>query len=105
MRGSWRGPRHAVAATRAARIADTAALVPVARLLQPVIGRFLRDDHVVHVALLEPRAGDAHETAARVQLLDGGRPAIAHAGPDAAHELLDHRGEGSLVRDHPLDAL
>src|SRR6266540_68491 len=39
------------------------------------------------------------------QVLDARAPAVAHAGPQPAHELLDHGGEGTLVGDHPLDPL
>ena len=49
-------------------------------LLHAVIGRFLGDDHVVHVALAQARAGDSHEARLPLQLGDVPRAAVAHAG-------------------------
>jgi hypothetical protein len=41
----------------------------------------------------------------RAQLLDGGEPGVAHAGAQAADELVDDGDERAAVGDAALDAL
>src|SRR6185503_5582246 len=96
--------RHAPAApaSRATPAREAKARV---RSLKAVVRRFLGDDDVVDVALLQAGGGDAHEARARLQLTDASGAAIAHARSQAAHELLDHGRERPLVGDHALDAL
>ena len=63
---------------------------PSPPLLEPVVRRLLRDEHVVHVALAQPaparRARSARRVAARRACA---QPTVAHAGAQAADELLD----------------
>src|SRR6185295_17774481 len=95
--------RHAPAApaSRATPAREAKARV---RSLKAVVRRFLGDDDVVDVALLQAGGGDAHEARAGLQLADAPGAAVAHARPQAAHELLDHRRQRPLVGDHALDA-
>src|SRR5947209_2483995 len=104
MRRSCEEPRHAPAAP-ASSTAPAREAKALARLLKAVVGRFLGDDDVVDVALLQTGRGDAHESRARLQLADAPGAAVAHACAQAAHELLHHRRQLPLVRDHALDAL
>lgn len=62
-------------------------------LLQPVVRSFLRDNHVMHVTFAQPGGGYAHEPRALAQFLDGRAAAIAHAGPQSAHQLINQLGE------------
>ena len=48
------------------------------RLLDMVIGRFARDDHIVHVTLAQPGAGDAHKLRLLLQLRNRAAPQVAH---------------------------
>src|SRR5262245_53689616 len=58
----------------------------------------------MHVALADTGGRDADQL--RFALQHGNRPAaaVAHAGPESADELMDHRGDAAFVRDAPLDA-
>src|SRR5262249_35868396 len=47
---------------------------------------------------------DANQLRLALQRWDRPAPAIAHAGAQAAHELVDHGGDAAFVRDTPLDA-
>ena len=73
-------------------------------LLQTIVRRFLRDDHVVNVRLLQTRGGDAQEASLLLELLYGVTARIAHAGSQPTHKLRDHVSEGSLVRHSTFDA-
>src|SRR6202008_1232560 len=42
---------------------------------------------------------------APLQLGDGGGAAVAHAGAQAADQLMDHCGDAALVRNAPFDSL
>src|SRR6185437_10688686 len=70
-----------------------------------VIGRFLGDRDIVHVALAHARVGHAHEGRARAHLLDVVAAGIAHGGAQAAGQLRQDRDQAALVRHAPLDAL
>ena len=63
-----------------------------------------RDLHVVRMAFRQTRGRDAGEARPLVQLLDGSGTGVAHAGPEAAHQLEDHVAQRALVRHHALDA-
>src|SRR5262245_45625189 len=76
-----------------------------ARLLGAVVRRFLRDRHVVNVALAEPRRGDADELRVALQLAHAPAAAVAHPRTESADELMDHRGHGTLVGHASLDPL
>ena len=54
-----------------------------------------------------PHAGrrDADQLRVAPERLQVRRPAVPHAGPQAALELVDHRRDAPLVRHAPLDAL
>src|ERR1700732_2789767 len=58
-----------------------------------VVGRFLRNADVMRMTLLN--GGRAHEDKAgpRAQLLNVPGAAIAHSRPQAAHQLIDERGQ------------
>src|SRR3954451_18679818 len=60
---------------------------------------------VVRVALGEPGGGDPGELAALLQLGDGGRTGVAHAGPAGADQLVGHPGQRAAVGHLALDAL
>src|SRR5690606_17014429 len=72
--------------------------------LDTVVRRFLGDDHVVHVALAHAGRGDPHELRVPLQGGDVGAATVAHAGPQAAHQLVDHRRDAALVGHASLDA-
>jgi len=63
----------------------------------PVVGGFLGDDHVVHVALAQTRARDPHEARIPLQLADIPRAAISHGGAQPAHKLIHHLESGPLA--------
>src|SRR5882672_10009120 len=87
---------------RMPRGAAGAARVSLVRM--EVVRRFLGDRHVVRVALLHPRRGDAQEARLGPQLRDRRRAAVAHPGAHAARQLVNERREATLVRHDPLDA-
>src|SRR5262245_8522790 len=70
-----------------------------------IVRRFLRDENVMRVTLLHRRAGDREEPALGPQLFDRPRAAVAHAGLEAAHELIDKRRQMPLVRHSAFDSL
>src|SRR5512135_2630377 len=70
-----------------------------------VIGRFLGDSHVVHVALAHAGAGDPHELRARAHLVDAGAAGITHGSAQAARQLVQDRDDAALVGDAAFDAL
>src|SRR4051794_33582608 len=69
-----------------------------------IVRRFLRDRHVVRMALAEPGAGDADEPRV-LHRSRRRRAAVAHRLAQAADELVDDRAERALVRDAALDPL
>src|SRR5262245_23146087 len=68
-------------------------------LFRAVVRRFLRDRDVVHVALAEARGRNPNELRLVLKLRDRRAAAIAHAGAEAADELMDHGGDAAFVRD------
>src|SRR4051794_5900057 len=74
-------------------------------LFDAVIWRFLGDLDIVDVRFTHAGGADLDELRARAQLLDGRAAGVAHARPDAAHELLDDAERAALVRYPALDAL
>src|SRR5690348_12685668 len=68
-----------------------------------VIRRFLRDRHVVDVALADARARDTHERRPRAHRLDVLAARIAHCRAQTARELLEDRDDAALVRYASLD--
>jgi len=73
--------------------------------LDAVVGRLFGDHDVVHVGLLETRAGDPHEAPVLLELLNGPAAGVPHAGAQAAHQLVHVGAERSAQRHHPLDPL
>ena len=69
-----------------------------------VVGGFAGDDDVVDVALAEAGVGDADEARVGLQLCDGAAAEVAHAGAQAADELVDHGFERAAVGDAAFDA-
>src|SRR5262245_45899702 len=70
-----------------------------------VIRCFLRDLHVVRMALAEAGAADAHEPRLRPQLLDRGDATVPHPGPESANQLENRCGKRTLERHAALDPL
>src|SRR5688572_13115844 len=79
--------------------------LPTPNLFHSIIRGFLGDGHVVDVALAGAGGRDANELRAALELGDGRGAAIAHAGAQAADELMNHRRDAALVGNPPLDAL
>src|SRR6185437_11576905 len=77
--------------------------VPAIGSGDPVIRGFLRDRHVVHVALAHTGARDAHEPRSRAHRLDILAPGIAHRGAQPTGELLDDGDDAALVGDPAFD--
>src|SRR3972149_7580520 len=74
------------------------------RLLQPVIGGFLGNNHIVDVAFAKSGRRDAHESRF-VQLFEIGGAGIAHAGAQSPHQLQDDGFERPFVGHASFDAL
>src|SRR5688572_8818636 len=72
--------------------------LPVLRVVYRVVRALARDRDVVRVALGHARAADAAEPGLLSQRFDVLRPAVAHAGAQAAHELVDEIAERPAVR-------
>ena len=85
-------------------IGDQRKLLPTRILLRSVVRRFLRDRHVVHVALAEAGLRDLDEPRFLLQRGNVGAAAIAHAGAQPADELVNHRRHAALVGDAAFDA-
>src|ERR1700689_3034324 len=66
-------------------------------LLDMVVGRLASDNHVVHMALAQACAGDAHKLGVLLQFFDRAATQVAHARAQAAHQLKDHRLERSAI--------
>src|SRR5580765_2537269 len=75
------------------------------RTSAPIVGRLLRDRHVVRVALLEACRRDPDEPGLGLHLVDGRRAAVAHRLPHSADELVDDRLHRALVGHATLDPL
>src|SRR5207253_7750497 len=75
------------------------------QLFHAVVRRFLRNLHVVHVALARAGRRDANQLRLPLQLANGRAAAVAHAGAETADELMNHRGDAPFVRDAPFDPL
>src|SRR5258708_20551748 len=73
-------------------------------LLHAIVRRFLRDDHVVHMALAQSRRGDSNEPALLAEFFQSGRSHVAHAALQSADELVRQRAQRSFVGHAPLDA-
>src|SRR5512141_3513143 len=86
-------------------MSTTAPLASQTRSVRPVVRRFLLDDHVVDVALLEAGRRDPDEARLHAQLGDRLAAEVAHAAAEAADELQDRHLDGALVRHAPLDPL
>src|SRR5579875_722651 len=74
-------------------------------LLDMVVRRFARDDDVVHVALAQSGAGDAHKPRLLLQFANCSAAEIAHAGAQSADELVDHGLERPAIRHAAFNAL
>ena len=73
-------------------------------LFHAVIRRFLSNDHVVNVAFPQSRWGNPQEARFPLQLADVARAAVAHAGFQAADQLVDKIGQRAFGRNPPFDA-
>src|ERR1700738_4634427 len=75
------------------------------RLLHMIVGRLAGDDDVVDMALPEAGVGDADKLRLLLQVLDGFAAQVAHAGLQAAYELVDHGLQRPAVGYAAFDAL
>src|SRR6185437_6363801 len=80
-----------------------AVLLPGRALIGAIVRCFLGDLHVVHMRLADAGRRNFDELGARAQGVDRRTAAIPHRGANAAHELVNHRGDRALVRHPPLD--
>src|SRR5437879_13189578 len=72
--------------------------------LRPVVGGFLRDDHVVDVALPQTGLGNLNEAGLLLHLADGAATAVPHAGTQPADQLVHHSRQRAAVRDASFNA-
>src|SRR5579859_7121577 len=75
-----------------------------AYLFQPVVRRFTRDYHVVHMAFTQAGAADADEARLLLQLGNRLGAAITHAGTQSADQLKNHLRQRAAIRHAALDA-
>src|SRR5687767_6856058 len=73
--------------------------------LSRVVRRLSRDRHVVGMRLAQSRHRNPDELRSRPQIVDGGRPHIAHTAAKTADHLIEHVRHGAFIRDAPLDTL
>src|SRR5437868_13820792 len=73
-------------------------------LLDPVIWRLLDDLHVVDVRFADTRGSDLDELTTLAKLVDRRVARVAHACPQATHQLLDHPDGAALVGDASFHA-
>src|SRR5512145_96285 len=72
--------------------------------IHAIVRRFLGNDDVVHMAFAESRDRLADERGILLQLGNRLAPAIAHPGLQSSDELINDRGQRSLVRHAAFDA-
>src|SRR5512134_1234465 len=80
-------------------------ILPSTALLHPVVRGFLGDDHVVDVALPQPRRRDLHAGGPLLEVGDVPGADVSHPRLQPPDELVDDAGERPAVRDAPLDPL
>src|SRR5258705_11050697 len=68
-----------------------------------VVWRFLGDDDVVRVAFDQAGVGDLDQLGLRAQVLQGRGTRIAHAGAQAADQLVDEVVQWPFIWNAPLD--
>src|SRR5436853_120228 len=73
-------------------------------LFESVVRSFLGDDDVVRVALAHAGGADLQEARLGAELVERAAAAVAHAGLQAADELMDVEREAALVGNAALDA-
>src|SRR5947209_2179226 len=74
-------------------------------LFQSVVGRLARNDYVMDVAFAQSCSADADKPRLLLKLRNGAGPAVAHAGAQSTHKLVDHGGQRAPVRHSPFYAL
>lgn len=91
----------------AAQLPDDPHLPPSvsAPAFHAVVRGFLGDDDVVGMAFPDGRRRHLDELRIPPQFIDRPRAAVAHAGPETAHELIQEHAERTLERHPSLDAL
>src|SRR5690606_25694016 len=72
--------------------------------IRPIVRRFFRDLHVVHVRFTHAGRSDFNELGLAAHFLNGLAAAIAHGGPDAAYQLIDDGDDAALVGHAAFDA-
>src|SRR6185312_6607590 len=104
---SWGWSSQYTPVSRMRRAMSCATWDPKSRMrilsVDVVIRRFLRDLHVVHVGFAHARGGDLDEVGARAHFVHRAAAGVAHACPEAPHELQDDRGRRALVGNPALD--
>src|SRR5215469_16168446 len=75
-----------------------------ARLLDTVIGRFLRDNDVVNVTFPQARGRDAQEAGALLKRADIVSAAVAHSGTESANKLVDQVSQRAFGSDPSFDS-
>ena len=71
------------------------------QLLHPVVRRFLRNRHVVDVAFARAGGRDANQLGLALQLRNRRASAVAHAGAQTSHQLMDDRLRAAFVATRP----
>ncbi len=70
-----------------------------------IVGRFLRDLHVVDMTFTHARRSDLHKLGLAAHRLDRAAAAIAHGRTHATDQLVDDGDQRPFVRHAPFDAL
>src|SRR5467141_84537 len=76
--------------------------IPLFNLIVWILTRY---DHIVYVAFSQTSHRDPHEPGAFLQLRKRSYATVTHAAHEPAHQLVRQRGERTLIRHAPLDAL
>src|SRR5215472_16666681 len=74
------------------------------RLLHPVIGRFARDHYIVHVALAQACAANAHEFGFLLQFRNARAAYVTHTTLHAADKLVHDHSYCAAIWDPPFNA-
>src|SRR3990170_2428772 len=83
---------------------ESATATATSGLFRSIVRSFLRNRHVVHVALAHAGRGNANQPRVALQRRDVLAAAIAHAGPQTTDELIDEPRDAAFVRHAALDA-
>src|SRR5262249_19243134 len=115
LQGSWRAlwaegwggrRRKPSAVSPRGSIGDGSRFTQPIQRLRParVVRALARHRHVVDMAFAQASVRDAHEFRFAVKLADRGSADVAHGGPQAAGQLVQHICHRALVRDFGFNA-